>query len=216
MSGVEPEAQRIAEEAVAAIDTYGLIDANAENLQFTLTSRRNPYYTQATSESWQDLRSNANITMYMNAYEDPRRSLLLLEVGLRRDLCGRALGNRERAADDLRLLLLPALRGDGPRAGHVRRRELVPAGRRSAAGLGDGRHAREPLQHGREDLLRAVGLLVLLRRLHRLDADAPTRLHRPRGEARPAELRPGRLGEMGRRRTRAWSASSPRSGSPTT
>ena len=66
MSGVEPEAQRIAEEAVAAIDTYGLIDANAENLQFTLTSRRNPYYTQATSESWQDLRSNANITMYMN------------------------------------------------------------------------------------------------------------------------------------------------------
>ena len=44
MSGVEPEAQRIAEEAVAAIDTYGLIDANAENLQFTLTSRRNPYY----------------------------------------------------------------------------------------------------------------------------------------------------------------------------
>ena len=81
MSGVEPEAQRIAEEAVAAIDTYGLIDANAENLQFTLTSRRNPYYTQATSESWQDLRSNANITMYMNAYEDPRRSSYFSKSG---------------------------------------------------------------------------------------------------------------------------------------
>ena len=81
MSGVEPEAQRIAEEAVAAIDTYGLIDANAENLQFTLTSRRNPYYTQATSESWQDLRSNANITMYMNAYDDPRRSSYFSKSG---------------------------------------------------------------------------------------------------------------------------------------
>ena len=71
----------LSEEAVAAIDTYGLIDANAENLQFTLTSRRNPYYTQATSESWQDLRSNANITMYMNAYEDPRRSSYFSKSG---------------------------------------------------------------------------------------------------------------------------------------
>lgn len=88
MGKVEPEAKRIAEEAVAAIDTYGLIDANAENLQFTLTSRRNPYYTQATSESWQDLRSNANITMYMNAYEDPRRSAYFSKSGYEQSYVG--------------------------------------------------------------------------------------------------------------------------------
>ena len=71
MSGVEPEARRIAEEAVRDMATYGLIDANAENLSFSSDSRQNPFYTQATSTSWQDLRSNASIVMYMNAYEDP-------------------------------------------------------------------------------------------------------------------------------------------------
>ena len=42
-------------------------------MYFELSSRRNPYFTQATISDWQDLRSNANITMYMNAYADPRR-----------------------------------------------------------------------------------------------------------------------------------------------
>ena len=65
MSGVEPEARRIAEEAVRDMATYGLIDANAENLSFSSDSRQNPFYTQATSTSWQDLRSNASIVMYM-------------------------------------------------------------------------------------------------------------------------------------------------------
>ena len=74
MSGVESSAQAIAEEAVAARDTYGLIESTAQSLYFVSTSRRNPFYTQATSSSWQDLRSNANITMYMNAYADPRCS----------------------------------------------------------------------------------------------------------------------------------------------
>ena len=60
MSGVEPEARRIAEEAVRDMATYGLIDANAENLSFSSDSRQNPFYTQATSTSWQDLRSNAD------------------------------------------------------------------------------------------------------------------------------------------------------------
>ena len=57
-----------------ARETYGLIETTAQSLYFVSTSRRNPFYTQATSSSWQDLRSNANITMYMNAYSDPRRS----------------------------------------------------------------------------------------------------------------------------------------------
>ena len=74
MSGVESSARTIAEEAVAARETYGLIETTAQSLYFVSTSRRNPFYTQATSSSWQDLRSNANITMYMNAYSDPRRS----------------------------------------------------------------------------------------------------------------------------------------------
>lgn len=74
MSGVESSAQAIAEEAVAARETYGLIESTAQSLYFVSTSRRNPFYTQATSSSWQDLRSNANITMYMNAYADPRCS----------------------------------------------------------------------------------------------------------------------------------------------
>ncbi len=74
MSGVESSAQTIAEEAVAARETYGLIENVSESMYFVSTSRRNPFYTQATSTSWQDLRSNANITMYMNAYADPRRS----------------------------------------------------------------------------------------------------------------------------------------------
>lgn len=74
MSGVESSARTIAEEAVAARETYGLIESPAESMYFVSTSRRNPFFTQATSASWQDLRSNANITMYMNAYADPRRS----------------------------------------------------------------------------------------------------------------------------------------------
>lgn len=74
MSGVESSARTIAEEAVAARETYGLIESTSESMYFVSTSRRNPFYTQAVSSSWQDLRSNANITMYMNAYADPRRS----------------------------------------------------------------------------------------------------------------------------------------------
>ena len=81
MSGVEPEARRIAEEAVRDMATYGLIDANAENLSFSSDSRQNPFYTQATSTSWQDLRSNASIVMYMNAYEDPRRASYFSKSG---------------------------------------------------------------------------------------------------------------------------------------
>lgn len=77
MSGVDEvkaDAQRIAEEAIAAESTYGLIDEVPESMYFQLSSRRNPYFTQATISDWQDLRSNANITMYMNAYSDPRRA----------------------------------------------------------------------------------------------------------------------------------------------
>lgn len=81
MSGVEPEARRIAEEAVRDMATYGLIDFNAENLSFSSDSRQNPFYTQATSTSWQDLRSNASIVMYMNAYEDPRRASYFSKSG---------------------------------------------------------------------------------------------------------------------------------------
>ena len=81
MSGVEPEARRIAEEAVRDMATYGLIDANAENLSFSSDSRQNPFCTQATSTSWQDLRSNASIVMYMNAYEDPRRASYFSKSG---------------------------------------------------------------------------------------------------------------------------------------
>ena len=76
MSGVpevQADAQRFAEEAVSNAAIYGLVDEVSESMYFELSSRRNPYFTQATISDWQDLRSNANITMYMNAYADPRR-----------------------------------------------------------------------------------------------------------------------------------------------
>jgi len=92
MSGVEPEARRIAEESVRDMATYGLIDTNAENLSFFSESRQNPFYTQATSTSWQDLRSNANIVMYMNAYEDPRRAFYFSKSGYEQTYVGARSG----------------------------------------------------------------------------------------------------------------------------
>lgn len=100
MSAVEPEAQRIAEEAVRDRATYGLIEANAQNLTFSSDSRQNPFFTQATSTSWQDLRSNANIVMYMNAYEDPRRASYFSRSGYAATYVGARSGIQNVAPTD--------------------------------------------------------------------------------------------------------------------
>lgn len=50
----------------------GLIETNADNAMMSCGTQTNPY--QLAAVSWGDLRVNANIVDYMNAYNDPRRS----------------------------------------------------------------------------------------------------------------------------------------------
>ena len=141
MSGVEPEARRIAEEAVRDMATYGLIDANAENLSFPSES-----VLHASDEHL--LAGPAVERQHRDVHERLRGSapgFLFFEVGLRRDLRRCACGHSECDADRLCDLLLSALRRKGPRAGDVRFGKLVPACRGRSAGLDDGRHGRKPL-----------------------------------------------------------------------
>lgn len=71
ISNAWPEvAQQAAEAAVA--DEAGLIETNSDNAMLACGSQTNPY--QLASVSWGDLRVNANIVDYMNAYNDPRRA----------------------------------------------------------------------------------------------------------------------------------------------
>lgn len=62
----------IAQEAAEAAVTHkaGLIESNSDNAMLSCGTQSNPY--QLAAVSWGDLRVNANIVDYMNAYNDPR------------------------------------------------------------------------------------------------------------------------------------------------
>ena len=62
----------IAQEAAEAAVTHkaGLIESNSDNAMLSCGTQSNPY--QLAAVSWGDLRVNANIVDYMNAYGDPR------------------------------------------------------------------------------------------------------------------------------------------------
>lgn len=62
----------IAQEAAKAAVTHkaGLIESNSDNAMLSCGTQSNPY--QLAAVSWGDLRVNANIVDYMNAYGDPR------------------------------------------------------------------------------------------------------------------------------------------------
>ena len=71
ISNVWPEiAKEAAETAIAS--EAGIVETNNDNAMLSCGSQNNPYHLSAVS--WGDLRVNANIVDYMNAYNDPRRS----------------------------------------------------------------------------------------------------------------------------------------------
>lgn len=69
ISGFLPEIAKQAAEAAVA-HKAGLVETNADNAIMSCGTQNNPY--QIASVSWGDLRVNANIVDYMNAYNDPR------------------------------------------------------------------------------------------------------------------------------------------------
>lgn len=54
------------------VNPAGLIEDNSQNAMRDCGAQSNPYYLH--SESWGELRANADIVDYMNGYEDPRRT----------------------------------------------------------------------------------------------------------------------------------------------
>lgn len=69
ISNAWPDMAKEAAEAAVA-DKAGLIETNADNAMMDCGTQTNPY--QLAAVSWGDLRVNANIVDYMNAYNDPR------------------------------------------------------------------------------------------------------------------------------------------------
>ena len=94
---------------------------------------------------WQDLRSNASIVMYMNAYEDPRRASYFSKSGYDGIYVGVRAGIQNVTPTDYATYSYPLFAEKGPRAGDVRFGKLVPARRGRSAGLDDGRHGRKSL-----------------------------------------------------------------------
>ncbi len=64
-----PEIAKAAAEA-ATTHAAGIIESNSDNAMLSCGTQNNPY--QLAAVSWGDLRVNANIVDYMNAYNDPR------------------------------------------------------------------------------------------------------------------------------------------------
>jgi hypothetical protein len=69
ISDTWPDMAKEAAEA-AVSDPAGLIETNVDNAMMDCGTQTNPY--QLAAVSWGDLRVNANIVDYMNAYNDPR------------------------------------------------------------------------------------------------------------------------------------------------
>ena len=214
MSGVEPEARRIAEEAVRDMATYGLIDANAENLSFSSDSRQNPFYTQATSTSWQDLRSNASIVMYMNAYEDPRRASYFSKSGYDGIYVGVRAGIQNVTPTDYATYSYPLFAEKDPvpgctlrKAGSCAPRALCWAGRWATRPKTSITRVSKPRSNFGETALR-TRLISLPKRLPR----SPMRIRATSITFR-ISVRPYR--SNGLTTATNWCASSPRNGSPT-
>ena len=74
----------IAQEAAEAAVTHkaGLIESNSDNAMLSCGTQSNPY--QLAAVSWGDLRVNANIVDYMNAYGDPRMPKFLISLPCRK------------------------------------------------------------------------------------------------------------------------------------
>lgn len=70
VSNFLPDVAKAAAESAAA-HRAGLVETNADNAIMSCGTQNNPY--QIAAVSWGDLRVNANIVDYMNAYKDPRR-----------------------------------------------------------------------------------------------------------------------------------------------
>ena len=203
MSGVESSAQAIAEEAVAARDTYGLIESTAQSLYFVSTSRRNPFYTQATSSSWQDLRSNANITMYMNAYADPRCSAYFSVSGYAdQPYAGARSGIQDVAVTDYTLFSYPLYGETDPVPVMYAAESWFLRAEGALLGLGHGRYGREPLQQGNRIVVRGGRMLLVVQHLH-ADRCRHALLHRSARTPQLGQLRRGPLGGLGQRRTGA-------------